>query len=375
MTTLIFDVSVSGHHLEYLHHYYMGALSRKEEKYIVMVPKEFLIVQDKYTWPKADHITFEYFRPEEEVLLKEQNFYKLGWNVSKILNKTVRNKDVDKVLLTMLMQFIPFIIFLLPRKVRVRGIMYKIYLYEEKNMSFFRLLAERIRFWLAAHSDIIEKIFVLNDKDSAQRLNSIYKTDKFHFLPDPVPEIDIEKVHDVRKELNIPVNDKIYLHFGSLDYRKGTIDILKVIASANRNEMQGRTFIFAGKIKRSLRNDFYSLLHKAQAKANILVFDEFCSYEFLKNLCYSCDIILMPYYLTNLSSGILGYAVVFRKPVIAPKKGLIGQLVSQFKMGTIIDVPLNKASLLNSPDSYDEKRLALYAEENRVEAFISLILK
>lgn len=375
MKTLIFEASVSGHHLEYLHHYYMGALSHKEEKYIIMVPKEFLKVQDKYEWPKANNITFEYLRPEDELLLKEHNFYKLGWNVSKILNKAVRSRGFDKVLLTMLMQFIPFIIFLLPRKVLVRGIMYKIYLYEEKNMSWFRLMAEKIRFWLAARSSIIEKIFVLNDALSAQRFNCIYNTNKFLFLPDPVPKVILSQVHDMRKELNISPHDRIYLHFGSLNYRKGTIDILNAIASATRQEMENRTFIFAGKIKQNMRNDFYSLLDEAKKKAKILVFDRFCSYEFLYNLCFTCDVVLMPYYLTNLSSGLLGYTAVFQKPVIGPDEGLIGHLIKHFKMGYAIQVPISKRELLKNEIDYDEKGLMQYVKNNSINTFSSLIME
>lgn len=373
MKTLIFETSVSGHHLEYLHHYYMGALSHKEEKYIIMVPKEFLKVQDKYEWPKANHITFEYLRPEDELLLKEHNFYKLGWNVSKILNKAVRSRGFDKVLLTMLMQFIPFIIFLLPRKVLVRGIMYKIYLYEEKKMPRVRRAAERFRFWLAVHSKVIEKIFVLNDMNSAQRFNSIYKTDKFRFLPDPVPQADLSKVHDVRKELNIPYNDKIYLHFGSLDQRKGTIDILKAIISFTNQETNNSTFIFAGKQKESLKKEFYPLLEEAKTKVNILVFDEFCSYEFLNNLCFTCDVILMPYHLTNLSSGVLGYAAIFGKPVIGPNKGLIGYLIQKYKLGYTASTPIKKEAFIGQ--HHNSAAFAQYAKDNSLDIFTALILE
>lgn len=374
MKTLIFETSVLGHHLEYLHHYYMGALSHKEEKYIIMVPKEFLKVQDKYEWPKANHITFEYLRPEDELLLKEHNFYKLGWNVSKILNKAVRSRGFDKVILTMLMQFIPFIIFLLPRKVLVRGIMYKIYLYEESKMSWMRLVAEKFRFWLAVHSTVIEKIFVLNDMDSVWKFNCIYKTDKFRFLPDPVPEVNMRKVLDMRKDLNIPCSDTIYLHFGSLDRRKGTIDILKAIMTSTRQEMSGKTFIFAGKQKECLKKEFLPLLEEAKVKANILVFDEFCSYEFLNNLCFTCDVILMPYYLTNLSSGLLGYAAFFGKSVIGPNNGLIGSLIKKFQLGQTIDIPIKKEDF--SKDlTYDKLGFLQYTKVNSLHAFTTLIME
>lgn len=373
MKTLIFETSISGHHLEYLHHYYMGALSHQEENYIMIVPRSFLEIKNKYEWPETNHITFEYLTFEDETLLKEHNIYILGWNASRILRNAVKAIKPDKVILTMLMQFIPFIIFLLPRKVSVKGIMYKIYLYEEKKMSRVKLAAERFRFWLAVHSKVIEKIFVLNDMNSAQRFNSIYKTDKFRFLPDPVPQADLSKVHDVRKELNIPHNDKIYLHFGSLDQRKGTIDILKAIISFTDQETNNSTFIFAGKQKESLKKQFYPLLEEAKTKVNILVFDEFCSYEFINNLCFTCDVILMPYHLTNLSSGVLGYAAIFGKPVIGPNNGLIGHLIQKYKLGYTASTPIKKEAFIGQ--HHNSAAFAQYAKDNSLDIFTALILE
>ena len=114
MRTLIFDSSVNGHHLEYLHHYYMEAIKHSDEEYVIMVPQDFEDVRCEYEWPICNNIRFEYISKEDENLLKETNFYKLGWNTSKILQRAVKEIKPDKVLLTMLMQFIPFIIILLP---------------------------------------------------------------------------------------------------------------------------------------------------------------------------------------------------------------------------------------------------------------------
>ena len=368
MRTLIFDSSVTGHHLEYLHHYYMEAIGHTDEEYVIMVPNDFIKVKKEYDWPYSSNISFFYIPEEDEILLKETNFYKLGWNTSKILQRAVRKIKPDRVLLTMLMQFIPFIIFLLPRNVRVRGIMYKIYLYEVHRMGKLRLAAERLRFWLAARSSKIEQIFVLNDEDSARTFNTLYSTSKFRSLPDPVPSVDFSKVKSVREELGVSPVEKLYLHFGGLDGRKGTIDILKSIIASKKGELKDSCFVFAGRINKNTLNDFYDLLSVAKEKTRILVFDQFCSYDFLWNLCYSCDVILMPYNLTSLSSGILGYAAVFNKPVIGPDNGLIGNLIKKYELGISTQFPL-KPEIYNNHIYNSEKGCSLYVITNSVKKF------
>lgn len=373
MKTLIFEPCLTGHHLEYLHHYYLGALERQENEYIFLVPSSFELVKDKYEWTKAHNIEFKYIDEKYSAQFTETNIYKLGWNVSKILKYYVRMIRPNEVILTMLMQFIPFIIFLLPREVRVRGIMYKIYLYEQNRMTKLRLFLEKTRFWLASRSKNIETIFVLNDSDSAQELNRIYQTKKFKYLPDPIPQVDMNKVRDLRLELKIPQNHTIYLHFGGLDQRKGTIDILKSIIESPIDHLKDKTFIFAGKQTDQLQKIFYPLLEEAKKRTSILVYDEFCRYEFLYDLSKTCNVILMPYHITNISSGVIGYAALFKKPVLGPAGGLLGHLITKYELGKTIDIPIDSNSLfvnkglLNNNESY--------VKINTLANFIEIVMR
>lgn len=373
MKTLIFETTVTGHHLEYLQHYYRGALTHPDEEYIFVVTRKFEDVKDKYEWQPSDHISIQYIDSKYDPYFTSPNFYILGWKTSLVLRDYVKAVNPDKVILTILMQFIPFICLLLPNKVRVRGIMYKIYLYEKERMSRMRLLAEKLRFWIASKSRVIESIFVLNDRDSARALNKTYHTEKFKFIPDPVPEVDLACCKNLRTELGISSENKVYLHFGGLDKRKGTLEILRAIELSTDSELEGKTFAFAGRFSESLRKEFYPLLEKVRHKTQILVFDEFCSYEFLYSLCHTCDIILMPYQTTNLSSGVLGYASVFGKPVIGPSQGLIGNIIRQYKMGLALNdvkAPGIRDSLAQSLALQDSS----YADNNRLEHFIETIV-
>lgn len=333
MRILIFDWSVTGHHLEYLHHLYVGATNDPENKYIFFVPTAFQDVKNKLIWRPAENVNFQYLSDKEQELCDIPNLLISAWYKSIIVRRAVQKSHIDCVWSIMLMQLMPFLPLLLPRKVKVSGILYRIYFYEGTSIRGIRLWVEKLRYRLMVSSKNMTHIFVLNDQQATEKLNAIYHTSKFGYIPDPIPEIDDSQVHNIRKDLGIVSNEMLYLHFGGLDRRKGTLEILKAISMMSAEELEGKAFIFAGKIKESIKNEFYTLMESAESKAHIVVYDEFCSYEHLNNLCYSCDCILIPYQNTNQSSGVIGFASYFSKPVIGPKQGLLGRLIKEYHLG------------------------------------------
>ena len=374
MQTMIFDINLSGHHLEYLHHIHAGTVRKKEEKYIFYLPLEFQEKKKLYNWESSDNVEFRFFSQQEINTCTRSNIYVNAWRTSILLKKKILETKCDKVLLISFVELLIFIALLLPSKVKVSGIIYSIYLYNKAQMRISRRLLEFIRYQVAVKSKCIERMLILNDPYSVNRLNKIYSTNKFQILVDPVPNVDFSKLKNLREELHIPANDKIYVHFGGLARRKGTLDILEAIAISTKKDMQSRTFIFAGKIYDEIKVDFQTLLTKARKNANILVFDRFCSYEYLYDLCFTADIILTPYHLTNLSSGLLGYASLFHKPVIGPSGGLIGQLIKNYGLGTTIN-QISPKELLKAinRDQYS-KVDSSYAENNTIDIFINTLL-
>lgn len=374
MKTLIFEPTLSGHHLEYLHHYYLGALEKHENTYIFLVPKSFEHVKDKYEWKIAENIRFEYLNEIELSKCLHTNKYIAGYYKSRIISKASKLYNVDRVLLTMLMEVIPFILFFLPSGVKLSGIIYQIYLYTQIDDSKFRVLLDKLRYRMMACNKKMEKIYVLNDADSVDKLNRIYNTNKFIFLPDPVPNVDMNNVKNIRHDIGLRDKDFVYLHFGGLAKRKGTLEILKAIIESEQESIVDCAFIFAGKVNQEIKEEFYCLLSHAQNKAKVLVYDEFCSYNFLYNLCYSIDCILMPYQITKLSSGVLGYAAVFMKPVIGPFDGLIGKLIRNNGLGKCLH-SVSKDYIKKEFGNRIKLVETTYREKNDVSEFIKVILK
>ncbi|MCQ2217093.1 MAG: hypothetical protein MJZ33_01250 [Paludibacteraceae bacterium] len=373
MRVLIFDENISGHHLEYLHHYYQGAIERVDDEFIFCLEDGFLKHKDKYSWPKAENVSFVFMDDSEMSKIRNLKGWKQRCRISKLIALKAKEFSANRVILTHLIYLLPFLMFFMPKGIMVRGIVYRIYLHTRSKVSKFRYAADVFLYWLMAHCRIMEKVFILNDQKSADKLNKIYHTNKFVFLADPVPNVDKEVLINLRSQYGIPVENKVFFHFGGLTYRKGTIEILKAINMSKKEDLDRLTFVFAGRIYDDMKDDFYELLKIAQTKVQILVFDTFCTYEFLYNMCFSIDVILMPYRQTEMSSGVLGYASVFEKPVIGPKDGLIGSLISDYRMGCAME-NVDAVSIKNTfglevtCDSND------YMYKNDVGCFINTIL-
>ena len=82
----------------------------------------------------------------------------------------------------------------------------------------------------------------------------------------------------------------------------------------------------------------------------------------------------MPYKITKLSSGVLGYAAVFKKPVIGPSDGLIGNLIKRNGLGMCLPYVSKdyiKKEFGKRLQAFETK----YVEKNDVSEFIRIILK
>lgn len=366
---LFFETSVSGHRLEYIHHLYTKAIDYPENSFVFTLPKDFLDVKDKFTWPEASNIAFHLF---EEKFQFSTSYIVGSFKVSRFLRSIINEFNIDKVFLISMMHLLPVLAFVLPRKVKLTGIIYTIYLYTWKDTPRFKRRKEAFKYLLLAKMSRFKNIFILNDATSTRYLNRLFKTNKFLFLSDPFVPIKQEHLQDLREELNISTTKKAFLHFGGLTHRKGTLEILKAIALLSEKELEDKCFIFAGKVYEDIKEQFYQLYNQQSKRVQLLCFDKFCDYSFLGSLCLSSDYILTPYKDTAQSSGMLGFAAQFNKPVIAPRENLIGKLVKQYKLGITVNKvdAFSLASTIKSLQSITgREKPNSYLKVNNIDSF------
>ena len=82
-------------------------------------------------------------------------------------------------------------------------------------------MLEKLKMFVITHSSCIREVFVLNDEDSAQELNTLWHTTKFRYLPDPCVMLDKSALRDMRSILGIEKGKMMVLHIGSINYNKG----------------------------------------------------------------------------------------------------------------------------------------------------------
>lgn len=372
---LIFDTSIDGHHLEYLHHLYV-AEENKDKDIVFCIPEGFKRVKENFEWPSKENVSFHFLPDKVCEYLKGLGRIQFARRATALLKKSCDEVKPDSVFLISILQLLPFLpLAFIGRKEKISGIIYKIYLYSWKNYSLIEKLFETIRFMFLRLSKNIKTIFVLNDEVSARRLNMVWNCKKFVSLPDPFQS----KAQDISFDKPLLNTTKIkVLHFGGLARRKGTLEIMKAIEElCANNKAAPYQFVFAGKVNSDIREDFYNSYNKLKDQCDLLVMDKFCSYEELDELCRECDIILAPYQNVHSSSGVIGYAAKFHKPVVVPNDGLLGKLVRKYKLGVAINnldtTSLYKLLTTRKAIPTDEKLEDEYIKVNSVDNFNRVI--
>ena len=371
---LIHETEISGHRLEYIHHLYIKAVEYPDTEFIFALPNEFEEVKDKLEWKEASNIQF-YLFPKD---ISKMNKLKDSYNKSKRLKTIISQFNIDSVFLISLMQFLPMLPFLISNNVKVSGIIYTIYLYRWKDSSFIGKLQDGLKYLLFARMSVFKNVFMLNDAASARWLNYKFKTDKFKHLPDPFVPIPNEDIKNIRQELGIKEDKKMFIHFGGLSRVKGTIEILDAISLIDSEQLNKLSFVFAGKVYDDIKNEFYTKVKALEDRVQIIVIDKFCEFSFLGSLCFSTDYILIPYKRTSNSSGLIGYAAQFGKPVIAPNERLLGKLVRKYGLGiTIKDTkPETIAEMIKESITKNNEVISKkYVEDNNIEKFTNMIFE
>ena len=368
-TTLVFDNTLGGHHLEYLHHLYTFAVSNPHRKYIFAIPDSFGDFSGKLDWQESTNVTFHFIK--EELCCRNLSWLRRSYTLSKLLHEIARIYGVERIFLISLMPFLPFLPFMIGSHFKISGIIYKIYLYTwtEKRISGRGL--DVFKYLLLSRFRVFDKVFLLNDEFAPLYLNKLYKCNKFHYLPDPYSPVSSVSTCNLRKEWGVTDNQKIIIHFGGLCRRKGTLNVFEMIQMTPHSEWNKYVFIFAGKVYKDIREEFYLHYNVLKQNIRILVFDEFCSFDFIESLCVSCDAILLPYHETAQSSGVIGYAAQFRKPVIVPRQGLLGKLVCRNALGILFD-DMTPNSIYNALKKVDDWEMGdkKYIETRTVDDFL-----
>lgn len=371
-TYLIHTPVISGHQLEYLHHLYLGALERPSDRFFFVVPGRFTIDSAKLEWPEAEHIQILVMNPEDEVP-SDCGLLSKGWRNAKTIRKYARQYHVTDVVVITLMEYLPFLPFFLPRRVRVSGIIYRIYLYEWQHESRLMRWQDAFKYFLLSRFRVFHRVLMCNDSASAHYLNRLFHTAKFRYMPDPVGALPDYPGHDIREELGISRSEKVFLHPGSMYGYKNTLGILRALCLMDEKRTSKPVVIFAGQIRDGIKEEFNRLYQKASSHGRLFLLEGYLPFERMADLFVTCDYVLIPYSVKGQSSGIVGHAAYYGKPVVAVKGGVIGKMVRQWQLGYLLEDDSETSICRFLDEALDRTPVSTvgntYAEEHTIQKF------
>lgn len=370
-TILVFNHTLAGHRVEFFHHLYLAAMNMTSNKYIFSYPK-CDEEQIKYLeWPHADNIVFK----ETDLITAGCNVLQSSYRSYVALKMAIKETNPDEVVLMDVMIFMPFACLL--RGVLIKGLIGTgIYLYTWKEDGLKKRIENVLKYFLFAKCKVFSKVYIQCDLSSALYLNKKFKTSKFEYICDPVSRLSIS-AKNLREELGISSEKIVVLHAGELSNRKGSLDLLTGINLCTPKTLAKYYFIFAGNVKSVVKSDFFKLVSDIKQKTDdFLLIEGFVSFEHLASLVSTCDILFLPYNLTNQSSGFVGYGAEFNKPVVVTRDGLLGKIVRKYKLGYIIpdNTPKTISEFLSANKRGMEINGQAYLSDNTVKEFADMMI-
>lgn len=228
----------------------------------------------------------------------------------------------------------------------------------------------------------VHRLFVLNDSAVSTWLNRSLNTSAFSSLPDPLP-VSIQNQDNLIKYTT--TRRKTIALIGSLAPRKGCLEFIAALRAVP-SEFRSRIRIcIAGKF----RTEAYDQRVRSEVKCLIRdcpeldVYEkyEFISSEELEGSLNECDCVVVPYLRVYGSSGMLGHACRYQKPLLACRDGLLGELVRENKLGLCVN-PRNREEfakaiikIVNGDYEYDVSMAESYVAEASAQCFVEKLLK
>lgn len=225
-----------------------------------------------------------------------------------------------------------------------------------------KLLYEFMYFYMKS-SPNTEKLFLLGD----QKL--LIKSKKQQRLPDPVP---LRRTNSLMCKSKTPFTVML---IGSISKRKGIEYVLDVAKILNKDSR----FLF--RVVGQFSKDCVDLLSESDNYPNVVIENRWLEQEDFHNEVQRSDILILPYKRLNTSSGIIGYACLYRKPVITfDKPAHIPRIVKEYNLGSLIS-----DGLMNIKEDFDdvfenynsrveEMKCEQYLKENSADLFVDLLL-
>lgn len=351
-TQLFYDTFAGGHHGEFFENLICGIPKKHQKSKVILAHPD---LEERLTSLKkiiGANCQLVFLTKREVIFLESsQGIVQLGRRQLNVLDKYLRQFKATRVFL-MHMNSFQYVLhrWKPPISVEISGILLspftpidRAYGVCEKFNALVMGIRKRLQLKLMLQNHAIKKIFLLNDERVAGQLNRWgSRRQVFESITDPLPAL-WPTVTAVKK--NIEKTDGIYrfLLAGEMSGRKGCIETLDCLSNINLCPGQCVEVRLLGRFSKRGTASKDRILAKIKevekrcAFIRIYVKDSFLSNEEMSEEFKAADCILAPYVKFYGSSGMIGHACRFRKPLLSCRSGLLGEIVSTRCLGLCIN--------------------------------------
>ena len=145
------------------------------------------------------------------------------------------------------------------------------------------------------------------------------------------------EITDARRKLNLSIDRRILLLFGSIRPNKG-LDVLLEALEIIRRSKPEVLLVIAGALPRGMSFEPYSnMIEKLNLSENVKSFVRFIEDEEVDMFMSASDLVVLPYKKFEAQSGVLLRAYAHKKPVVVSNVGAMGELVTMDKVGLAVE--------------------------------------
>jgi glycosyltransferase involved in cell wall biosynthesis len=256
----------------------------------------------------------------------------------KYLRKIINEKSIKKLLLLQidhLQLSIGLNSFYYKASFSINGILFSPFNVVPKNQLIYRL-RKYLFLRILLFNKCMEKIYIFNDLDTVLGLKKIMNDNRFYLLQDPI------KINNGYQNTNsLPFvfspEYKYILSIGGVSFRKNIHNVLQSLKLIPIEFREKIKFVICGVVHDVHYEQYIHDLIDNHIIDNLIFIKKFMTSEEIDFMISKSDIVMAAYLNFFYSSGIVGNASKFNKPVICANEGMMANIIQSYGIGILVN--------------------------------------